>query len=202
MKYLDEYNIIFLIKGRNIVKEKYRENFISNLSILSKRFEEFKINIYPENYKIFTKIPFEYVSKINLNKIFHFFRGKIFCIGRNISLKDGIFVIKGNIWDLTEENLYYTIIQLHRLTFYAPLKFKFISEIEEFCKEKIYLLPEIEEKIEKTLNYDNQLLEFIKKTEKLKCEPFLWGKRTGTIRKEIKEKINKSLNFFKIIFRK
>jgi|GEM_PF-4861323 hypothetical protein len=199
MKYVNEYRVIFMIKGCNRVKDDYKRIFFSNLSILLKRFQDFKISVYPENYKVFTEIPVEYVSKKNLKEYMYLFKGRVFKVSRNLPLKEGIFIIKSNIWDLTEENLYYTLIQLHRLSFYASVNFKFFSEIDKnLLKEKINLSPEIEERINKMIEYDNELLLFIKKTEKTRLEPFLWGKRTGTIRKEWKEKIERFLNFIKI----
>jgi len=199
MRYVNEYKVIFIIKGCNKVKDVYKRMFFSNLSILLKRFSGFKINVYPENYKVFTEIPLEYISKENLKECVSLFKRRVFKVGRNLPLKEGIFVIKSNIWDLNEENLYYTLIQLHRLSFYAPVNFKFFSEIDKnLLKEKINFLPEIEEKINKMIEYDNELLLFIKKIEKTRLEPFLWGKRIGTIKKEWKDKIEKFLNFIKI----
>jgi hypothetical protein len=63
MKYVNEYRVIFMFKGCNRVKDDYKRMFFSNLSILLKRFQDFKISVYPENYKVFTEIPVEYVSK-------------------------------------------------------------------------------------------------------------------------------------------
>jgi hypothetical protein len=52
-----------MFKGCNRVKDDYKRMFFSNLSILLKRFQDFKISVYPENHKVFTEIPVEYVSK-------------------------------------------------------------------------------------------------------------------------------------------
>jgi len=197
---VSKYTIVFLVKGCNNIKGRYRENFVSNLSILSKRFNDFKICIYPDKYKIFTEIPCEYISKDNFKKFLTLSKKSVSKVGRNLPLKKGFFIITGNIWDLTEENLYYTLVQLHRLSFYAPLKFKFISEINGLNKEEVNLSPEIEEKIDKMIQYDNELLYFINEIEKSKYEPCLWGKRIGTIKKECRERISKFSDFVKLFF--